>query len=1018
MRKFYHFCFTCPQCHVPYKGPTSDIVQLSFLENNNLCCSECETEFHPYVDVSTKIPTINEQFKLSGIQPVSPKMSVIPLFWNVTLNSIENDYLQWLLKKPEGIFLITWPWADVRFLPLLLTEYCLSNNDEKIVIIGDYEEVDKDQKFITGYTLPEIIKKTIFINDPIPANEVLKTEINQLKADRSMVFDLKTVVSVKFRKYGSGDIETSICQDTLRKCLNKIKKDVDGFGSSYLRTIIQKKKNGPEKKSFDPNGLWDVTLIEQEQWSGKLNYNVLWLGEVLANYEKIIWCQDILKSVCYFTANDQTYNLSANVHQISSKLDPDKLFSLIRRISPNLLIIENADYLVSDIRYNGPFSKELMDYLKAPAKTVLLFSTNPERRHLYKMESEKNIFFPIPVTIQTLDSGHVLTQLPVNFTESRFPNPLSSMLGDVVEGRNKKIISQFSESKALTDFFEKLSPILSIVNDEFARNIRFYLRRVISSPLNIIGDYSDLRYLTARKGFTGQNITYDWIYTELEDYADSEKIPKDIPDLFRATFHSEYLPEESKNTNPLRDDFFRNAKEILGKNSSAHVTFVVNPQDTKGLEKIIQETENFDAVTKQRLDVFSWGNLKENEKTIKKINPDCSHYVISSQYPSLSYDLRNSRIKEFIFISDHRGIEGIKEIIDYRLLERFSFPVVRPHVDWSMPEFLRGALEKIDLPDTTRINDIYRDIDDDVVFQFSDWNVGVKDHREMSDTTGNLVIAGIDVGEEVFLCIDRAERGVFIPPGKSVMVRKGEFFDDIHIDETLSDTKIEKMLMNQEIILDKSGLLLSFKAIFFTFMMGHGKRMTFQKGPYTWIGYENLFNDSIYWIQLIEKAIEDYPKKYPGNSKNPELEISTKLTESGITAREIVTVLGWLNHYDEISINLDSYKLYRTEHPFRLEDIRIIYAVLQDFVPMNNLKLIDPDKVYAAALCLQEFRRKVFQSTPHDNSSFFNVRMGFKKELNNLDTEGFLPIVVKRVRLAKAVESMKIIPNYSHYLVV
>src|SRR5208283_4120039 len=434
--------------------------------------------------------------------------------------------------------------------------------------------------------------------DPIPANEVLKTEINQLKADRSMVFDLKTVVSVKFRKYGSGDIETSICQDTLRKCLNKIKKDVDGFGSSYLRTIIQKKKNGPEKKSFDPNGLWDVTLIEQEQWSGKLNYNVLWLGEVLANYEKIIWCQDILKSVCYFTANDQTYNLSANVHQISSKLDPDKLFSLIRRISPNLLIIENADYLVSDIRYNGPFSKELMDYLKAPAKTVLLFSTNPERRHLYKMESEKNIFFPIPVTIQTLDSGHVLTQLPVNFTESRFPNPLSSMLGDVVEGRNKKIISQFSESKALTDFFEKLSPILSIVNDEFARNIRFYLRRVISSPLNIIGDYSDLRYLTARKGFTGQNITYDWIYTELEDYADSEKIPKDIPDLFRATFHSEYLPEESKNTNPLRDDFFRNAKEILGKNSSAHVTFVVNPQDTKGLEKIIQETENFDAVTK------------------------------------------------------------------------------------------------------------------------------------------------------------------------------------------------------------------------------------------------------------------------------------------------------------------------------------------------------------------------------------------------------------------------------------
>jgi hypothetical protein len=227
--------------------------------------------------------------------PISPDISVIPLFWNVTLNAIENDYLQWLLKKPEGIFLITWPWTDVRFLPVLLTEYCLSNNDEKIVIIGDYEELDKDQKYINRYSLPEIIKRTIFINDPISADDVLKKEINQLKTNRSLIFDLKTVVSVKFRKYGSGNIEASICQDSLRKCLNDVKKEAENFGPSYLRSIIQKKKNGLElqgynisdleKKIVDPkNGRWDVTLTEQEQWSGKLNYNVLWLSEVLANY--------------------------------------------------------------------------------------------------------------------------------------------------------------------------------------------------------------------------------------------------------------------------------------------------------------------------------------------------------------------------------------------------------------------------------------------------------------------------------------------------------------------------------------------------------------------------------------------------------------------------------------------------------------------------------------------------------------------------------------------------------------
>lgn len=1016
MKNYYHSCFTCPQCHEPHKGSSADIIQLTLLGNGNLFCSGCETEFHQRVRLPKNSLCINRHSTNIGLDRAN-----FPLYWNVVPNIIEREYIGWSLEKPGGNFLITWPWREVRFIPILLTEICAFTEDVKIVVIGDYEEIPEQREFFSCYSLPEIIEKTICIDDILPFPVELKRELVKLKTDRSLLFELKNVISVKCRKYGYGELKEWNCKDTLRKCINKIKKgSLENFGTSFLRNIIIKKKSGEEsygynsddqkKKIVDPlNGVWNVTLTEQEQWSGKLNYNIIWSCEVLSNHEKIIQCKDLLSPACYFSTDRATPISSAKVHLITSKLTPDTIFSLVEKISPTIVIIENIDDFFSDIRYRGPFSRELLNYLKNPAPSVLLFSTDPEKRQFYNLESEKNAFYPLPMTIHTLDSAQVLNQLPENSPESKFPNPLSSEMKIAIDRRSKQIPAKYIESEVLTEFYRNISSLLSGIDKKFINDINFYLRRVVTSPLNIIGDYTDFRYLTVRRGFAGLNISYDLIFSDLVEQADSGKISNDIPESFRAFFLSQYQPELSQNKNPLRDEFFRTAKNILEQNSSAYVTFVVNNSDIKGLEQFIAEDRNMEDSLKSRLLVSDWRNLNEYERSIDKA---IAHYVISSQYPSLSYNLRNSTIYEFIFIGDKNGIEKIREIIDHRLLERFSFPIVKPREGWNLPQFLKIYLNNIDLPDKERIDEIYSDFDDEVFRSSSLPRSSGGDDRDKE-----LPEYGIEIGEEVLMCVDRMDRALFIPIGRSVMIKKGDFFEDIQIDDKLPDIKIEKNLNTQEIILGKSGLFISFRGIFFRFMMEHGKRMLFHKRPYSWVGYEKLFTDSVLWVQLIEKAIEEYARKNLVDRKKAELFIATQLAQTKITANEIGTITGWLKH-DKININSNYYNLYHTEHPFRLEDIRIIFNTLKDLLPTVNIEIFDPDRVYAASLCIQDLRRKVFRASADKDGLFSQVRSGLKKEISSilLNTEIFIPIMAKKVKVTKKVQPMVSIQNYREYL--
>jgi hypothetical protein len=78
------------------------------------------------------------------------------IFWGVEPNTVESAYIDWVCNRPRGQFMITWPWRNVRFLPVLAAEYALNSRKGNIVVVGRAIE--------NGDALPFPALDTVFEN--------------------------------------------------------------------------------------------------------------------------------------------------------------------------------------------------------------------------------------------------------------------------------------------------------------------------------------------------------------------------------------------------------------------------------------------------------------------------------------------------------------------------------------------------------------------------------------------------------------------------------------------------------------------------------------------------------------------------------------------------------------------------------------------------------------------------------------------------------------------------------------
>jgi hypothetical protein len=107
--------------------------KLKIYDTKNLKCSCCDAHFHSTIDLSSsdRFANIAEAVINTEGEQAEKYLSDLPLVWKIKPNQIEDEYIRWVRRTSRGKFLITWPWEEVKFIPLLVSEYLLNEPEKK-----------------------------------------------------------------------------------------------------------------------------------------------------------------------------------------------------------------------------------------------------------------------------------------------------------------------------------------------------------------------------------------------------------------------------------------------------------------------------------------------------------------------------------------------------------------------------------------------------------------------------------------------------------------------------------------------------------------------------------------------------------------------------------------------------------------------------------------------------------------------------------------------------------------------
>jgi len=429
MRTYYYRGITCSNCHEPHVNGGA----IEILDKSSLRCISCGAKFKKTINLhsSELFPeTLSYIIEMEG-ENAKQHLSHVPLVWKIEPNIIEQAYIDWLSAETNGFFLITWPWHDVRFIPwlsaetngfflitwpwhdvrfipLLVFEYLMNNPGKRAVVIGNYSNY-KEDKIEISPSSPSVFTNMIYTVNAESVSTKIKKEIKHL--DRKLILKKEKVVDILYKKIGANELKTKLFHRTLRKCKNEIIKEDSEFKEDLLRNITEHKLNGRSNtKEINKDGIWDVSLNEQERWTGDLKYNKIWLWDVLLNLTRLYTCKSTIPHLFYGEETDEkTTHKDIRLHFLSSEPDVATVLENVQEISPDILIIDNTDEIISDSRFGGERSKTLLQFLnKCSVKTVLMFSTNPDIRQFYKLNDNESLFQSIKVIPHTWDSPHII----------------------------------------------------------------------------------------------------------------------------------------------------------------------------------------------------------------------------------------------------------------------------------------------------------------------------------------------------------------------------------------------------------------------------------------------------------------------------------------------------------------------------------------------------------------------------------------------------------------------------------
>lgn len=989
MFNYYHIYPTCPCCLEPnltgisVVNSTPDdfckgcgtcsnddckwgIFQDKVNNNTFYKCNACGAVFYRNIELSCFEKT--QEF-IRGLEEINYK---IPFIWEIQLNEIEKDYINWI-DELKGKFFITWPWEEVKFIPIFITEYVSGNPDKKIVIVDNFYQYGATEEFLKPNSL-DIFEYLLYSSSKTPLSLDLKKEYKKFSNEH--VFK-KLKMFHYMLNYKSNNRRYISPQKFFFK-YHKVK-TLRGYNTQIIKELedVHGEKcifeNYVENQIIDDNsnddGFIVLKVIEEKDkltaTSTKFNNSKLW--ENIVNINNFNRVKNDFDYRLIQNENDLNYSDSSQIFFVSEDLD--NLFNIIEDINPNLVLFPNVDKFVKDSMYNETIRSNFEYFLDTTLSDCLLFSTDKDARHLYK----KYDFLINDIPLHTWDNDLILSQIPIE--DNSIKTAGSSSFEDLEYFSSDLCFHKVDELNHFEELINKTNKKMK------NKSYNEYFFRLLRSPLPA---RSKDKYLQLYNKY----VNFESILYEMRNY-DSEL----FNDLYQI-YESYYGYEE----NPIFSKILEVVINQLNDIDVKKVIIILSSDiEIKKFKKMLDYKDN-DLLN--IIDILTWDELN------KMSNVEEKSVIISMSYPKISYKLYNSKIKRFIFIGSNKYLNEIKKTVKKRVDTAHCRPVdYKDFIDY--PPLLKNVLKSSGI----------KDMEEDKEYFFED-ELEVEETEYYDSTDVDLISkknTSISKNSHALLLLDEDSNGLFIPTKYRVMFKHPRYVVDV------LDIKKEKdisKLRNKEIILNKSHFMISYKDIFFKFVVDEGDGIKIIQDSYEWENFYQLINSVFDWRNELGNCLTLMSEN--DLSSNALDELTLELSNSGTFAStESHIKNNWLSDSMKYTIKTKygNLNLYDIEMPMsKTKDLMEIFAVIKNHNESINVEE-RAYKNYAAYKHIIKMRDS-FLNHNKINPKYKHLHIKFLKDLEQIikRQDSFKVKYIKKVKLTESVIPFKKIRNFQDYI--
>lgn len=945
-RRYYHSYPTCPNrgCNEPHKA--GGILEG---DDETLRCTACGTKFSRFLDLS-----YHKKFLTLPAGVNDEQLKKTHIFWGVEPNTLEHAYLEWVCGRPAGQFLITWPWKDVRFLPIMASEYALNTNG-KIAIVGRVVENGDDFSFPAINT---VLKNILFINESDISKQDSLRDFLFKYIEKNIIQKIKNIY-VKLKVRGAGEIHEFLCDErTLIICKNHLMKELDetwGSGSIY-RIITRKESATPKEEILNESAPLDILITEKYERSGILEYHLKdWELEVLSSLKMvhIPSSKKIHRSIIsHADAEEDMGNI--RIIFFSENIQPDVLFGLLKKSGANTVIFENVDNFIKDIIFQGERSYNLINFLKNTRETdttTLLFSPQRELRHLHAGFINK----AGPITFHAWDTEKRLEILfGSGWSESKYPNPCSSLRKS--EPSYEKLPDMvYANIDEIDNLFDEIDSFLKRIKwpgYDLKKNIIQYFRDLRKTPLDFIGDYS--KYGSFARG----EFTFDSVMAHIE------RIDHDIYNDIMNVQNGFFRECQGKRSYLFSEAIKKARNEIEESSDNSILTFVVHPYDVTGFKKLLMNDGMEEYIRNGKMAVFSWTRDLVSRSRLA-LDSGKKHTVISTESPSINFNIYNSSIDKIIFVGSRKNLNKIREIVEKRITERFTRPVAFLQAADKAPPLLHEIENRVH--DSEVVDE--DDMQDSTIISVKE--ILLKPSLELSTIgdyasteTSSMHPRHLKAGEEVLIAAGREGKGVYFPLDATLHYKKKEETSIMEIDIG-ADYKLLKDLKDVEILLGKGEIYRPLKVQFADLVISACREVPIETNLFRWNSFSELFSDAVAWIMYLNEAKKHLTEQMIDTYKDIDEELARRIVRSGTSARDSKYVrIWWVRSEGEVNTDIGTLRIPFVEHPRNVDDMKKIFGVINEIMPATYLSEESAKKSYTAARIVQEIRRNVLSGNP------------------------------------------------------